>query len=511
MQTATLATGSAPATVPTAALRSGGALSITGQGIKLIVQLGSLALMARLLSPADFGLYSLVAPIAAFFLLFNDLGLTSATIYADNVTDREVTSLFWLSTASGVVLGICLVGLAPLASAFYDEPRLTAVLSTMALIFVCNGIGAQYRALLQRELRFKALVTIEVGSVVLSTALGLLAALYGLGYWSLIIAAIALQAIDLIGCAVTSRWQPGRPTWEVRTAMMARFGSSVAGFNILNYFARNLDNLLIGKVWGLSALGLYGRAYTLLMAPLSQVIYPLNKVVVPVLTRINHDRSTYVRTYERILGVILLVCTPLVTWLLVAREAIVHVFLGPQWHEVAPIFLSLGFAALVQPLNNSAGWLLLSQGRARDIFSSGVLSCAIAVTSFAIGLPWGARGVATAYAIGQICAATPALWWLTCRGGRFPLAPVLATAVPVWIAAAVAGCSFHLVQTAFPMQGRLQQLACAALWVSAAFVATLTAMPSGRRLLRACLPTQVLAAFRSASRTVQRPAPRSEE
>jgi PST family polysaccharide transporter len=471
-------------------LRRGGALAIASQALKLALQLGSMAVLARVLAPADFGLWSLVAPIVAFFTVFRDLGLTAATIYSEDITDDEVTSLFWINVLAGVVISLAIVALAPLASAFYVDPRLISVLAALAVTFVLNGIAAQYQALFQRKFRWRALAVIDVGSNSFGTGVGICAALAGFGYWSLVWIPIATQACNVAATVLVSPWQPGRPRWERRTMAMARFGSAIAGFNILNYFARNLDKLLIGKYWGFDILGYYGRAYSLMMAPLSQVIYPLNQVVVPVLTRINGDREAYRGTYTRLLTLVVLACAPLVTWLLVSREWTVTVMLGPGWEAVVPIFLPLAFAALVQPVNNSAGWLLLSQGRSRDVLVWGVISSVLTVASIVVGLPWGAAAVATSYAVGQVCVMTPLLWWFACRN-RFVLVSDLAAAtLPVMGLCAVVGISFEALHRSL-LASRLQSwppgasMAVAFVWVFGLGAGLLASTSNGRQLLGA--------------------------
>jgi O-antigen/teichoic acid export membrane protein len=470
-------------------LRRGGALAIASQALKLVLQLGSMAVLARLLLPADFGLWSLAGPIVAFFTVFRDLGLTAATIYSEDITDDEVTSLFWINVVAGLVIGLGVLALAPVASALYVDSRLLGVLAALAVTFVLNGIAAQYQALFQRRFRWRALAAIDVGSNLFGTAVGIGAALAGCGYWSLVWIPIATQASSVVATMLVSPWQPGRPRWERRTLAMARFGSAIAGFNVLNYFARNLDKLLIGKYWGLDILGFYGRAYSLMMAPLSQVIYPLNQVVVPVLTRINGDREAYRATYRRVLTLVVLGCAPLVTWLLVCREWTVALMLGPGWEGVVPIFLPLGFAALVQPVNNSAGWLLLSQGRSRDVLIWGVLSSALTVLSIVAGLPWGATAVAIGYALGQVLVLTPLLWWFACRNRFVRMGDLAAASLPILGMCAVVGASFealHRLSFASRMQSwpPLASMAVGFLWVFGLGAALLASSAYGRRLLR---------------------------
>ncbi len=467
-------------------VKQGGALALGGQGIKLALQLGATAVLARLLSPQDFGLLSLVTPLVTFFVVFRDVGLTSATIFTDDITDAEVSSLFWINVAAGVLFACLMLLLAPVAAGFFEEPRLTAILSVMALTFVFNGILAQYQALFQRRFLFKRLTAIDVGANIAGTLIGIAAALRGYGYWSLIFIPVATQLFALVATALLSAWQPGAPRWEKRTGAMATFGSQITGFNFLNYFSRNIDNLLIGKVWGLEALGFYGRAYGLMMAPLSQVIYPLNQVVVPVLTRLNADRAHYRETYIRIARVVMLVCVPLVTWLLVARTWVVDLLLGQQWGAVAPIYLALGFSALVQPMNNSTAWLLLSQGRSRDMLLTGVIGCVVTVGSIVFGLQWGALAVAISYSLGQILVMTPFLWWFACRNQRVRILDLVKTAFPFWLTSAAAGLSFEVFRYGYWSDADTSSFAGLALsfvWVVGLHLALVALFPGGRKLL----------------------------
>jgi len=470
-----------------ATLRRGGAFVLFAQAVKLILQLGATAVLARLLSPEEFGLISLVTPLVAFFTVFRDIGLTAATIYNDDITDAEVSSLFWINSAAGVVLAASICLLAPLVASFYHDHRLTALLSVMAATFIINGIGAQYQALLQRLLRFKALTVIDVVSNLIGTAIGIVAALRGAGYWSLVLIPVFTQVFSLAFTVCISRWHPQLPRWERRTGTMARFGSAVTGFNLLNYFARNADNLLIGKWWGLEALGYYGRAYSLMMAPLSQVIYPLNQVVVPVLTRLNREPLAYAATYRGLMRQIMLVCVPLVTWLIVGRYWLIELLLGSRWRAVVTIFLPLAFAALVQPMNNSAGWLMMSQGRARHVFQWGVIGGVLTVASLLLGLPAGAQGVAISYAAVQVAIVTPLLWWFACRGSSVRMSDLFAAAAPLWAIGACCGLTFEWVRLLCARWNiewsAPAGLAIAFVWIFGGSGLLLMSFRSGRQLL----------------------------
>jgi len=424
--------------------------------------------------------------------VFRDVGLTSATIYSDDITAAEVNSLFWINVGAGIMLAAILWLMAPLMAHFYKDLRLTGMLSVLAAAFVLNGIGAQYQALLQRDLRFKILTAIDVGANAVGTLCGLVAASMGWGYWSLVAMPVVTQAVNLFATIPVSRWHPSRPRWEARTAMMTKFGSKIAGFNILNYFARNLDNLLIGRVWGMDALGYYGRAYSLMMLPLSQIVYPLTQVAVPVLTRINGDRSLYLQTYMRMIQMIMLIATPLVVSVMIARVWVVEIVLGDRWAPVAPIFLALGFSALVQPMNNSAGWLMVSQGRSADVLRWGFIGGGLTVMSILAGLPFGPLYVAIGYSVGQILIVTPLLWWFACRNRFVRISDMASVAWPFWTTGAVSGLSFeafrHWILTAYgvaltPFVG----MALAFLWVCSLQLGLLALHSRSRQFLRTVL------------------------
>ncbi len=183
-------------------MKRGSLLAISGQGAKLCLQLGTTAVLARVLSPADFGLASLIGPIVSFFAVFRDVGLTSATIYSDDITDAEVSSLFWINVGAGVVLAAVVLALSPLAALFYADPRLVPILAVMALTFVLNGAAAQYQALFQRHFEFRRLTVIDITANTAGAAVAITAGLLGLGYWSLVLLPVVTQATSVV-CTVT--------------------------------------------------------------------------------------------------------------------------------------------------------------------------------------------------------------------------------------------------------------------------------------------------------------------
>jgi PST family polysaccharide transporter len=270
---------------------------------------------------------------------------------------------------------------------------------------------------------------------------------------------------------------------------MLVYGGNLTGFSVVNYFARNVDNLLIGKYWGADQLGLYSRAYQLLMLPIRQFNSPISAVAVPALSKLAGDPNRYRQAYLRILEKIAIVTMPGTAFVIVSSDWLVHVALGPRWSEVGRIFALLALSALVQPLANTTGWLFLSQDRTRDLLRWGMVGATVTVVAIVVGLPWGSTGVAASYSIAFLCLATPLLFWFVGRKGPVGARDFYRTAAPSFYAAlAVLGALVGLRRVlgdVNPLTGLGVSFGCA---VVVAVVA-LSLSAAGRRALRDLLST----------------------
>jgi O-antigen/teichoic acid export membrane protein len=270
--------------------------------------------------------------------------------------------------------------------------------------------------LLRRQMRFDVLAGIEILSLLLGVAVAMVGAVLGAGYWSLIFMSLAKAGGAAVGIWVACDWWPGRPRRRSGVREMLSFGANLTGFHVLNYFARNLDNVLIGKFWGADALGFYSKAYGLLMLPLTQINAPVSAAAIPALSRLCGEPVRYRSCYLRCISLIALVTMPLAVFLVVMSSEVTRVLLGPQWSQTSRIFMFLGIAALWQPVANSTGWLFVSQGRTADMFAWGIVGSSITVFGIVLGLPWGTTGVAASYTLFN-GVGTPLLFWFVGRKG----------------------------------------------------------------------------------------------
>jgi PST family polysaccharide transporter len=375
----------------------GGAVTITNQGFKFVIALGATAVLARLLTPEDFGLIGMAMAVIGFIAVFKDLGLSMATIQRADVSHAQVSTLFWINVGVSFVMMLFVASLAPLLAWYYKEPRVEQITLILAGTIIFSGLIVQHQALLRRQMRFGALAMAEIAGIVLAFASGIVAALAGMGYWSLVIIPVVREVVMMLGVWTFCRWRPGRPARHSGVRAMVSFGAHLTGFNLVNYFARNLDKILIGRFSGAAALGFYEKAYQMLLLPIQQINNPITGVAVPTLSRLQKETARYQAYYRRGVFLTVSIGMPLVVFLFVAADKAVLTLLGDQWVESIAIFRALGPAAFVGTFNMATGWVYLSLGETKRQFIWGIFGSAAIVLAYLIGIRWGPIGIALAY------------------------------------------------------------------------------------------------------------------
>lgn len=393
----------------------GGLTTLSTQLVRFALQTVTTIILARLLTPSDYGLFGMVAVIVNFGQLLRDAGLSSATIQRDTVSQGQISNLFWANTLLGIGLAAVFALAAPLVAAFYGEPELTGVTRGLAVAFALGGLASQHVALLQRSMRFGSVAATQVVPLIGYLATAAVLAVAGWAYWALVMGTIAQAALLVVTALVLCRWLPSRPRRGSGVRSMVRFGGHVLGFDVLNYAARNLDNVLIGRVLGPVQLGLYSKAYSLFTLPLSQVKWPFHQVAFPALSSLLDDPERYRRYFRRLVGMLCSITVPITLLCFFEATLLVEVLVGTQWLGAVPVFRILAVAAVVQPLLSSTGIVLLSRGLTRRYLRFGVFNSSCVIASFVAGLPFGIAGVAVAYTIANYAVIVPSIS-LLCRG-----------------------------------------------------------------------------------------------
>jgi len=428
---------------------SGAFITIAAQGAQFFLNLAYIMVVARLLVPQEFGLVAMVASVMSFLRIFQDAGLSTATVQRQEITHAQVSNLFWVNIALGGVTSLLVAASAPAIAWFYREPRLVSITLVLSVTFLLASSAVQHIALLNRQMRFKVIAMIDVVSMLAGYLTGVGIALLKYGYWALVFANIVQVTIKLALVWSISRWRPQLPSRNTQTWHLLSFGANITAGSLMYSLARGTDNLLIGRFFGATAVGLYSRGSILLMRPVEQLIIPLYAVLIPALSRIQEQPGRYRRTFLEVFEAIALMSFLFTGLFLALSYPLTLAMLGPKWEAAAVIFAGFTMAALAYPLTTASTWLFASQGRGKDwVLTSSIVS-AVTLCSFLIGLPWGPAGVAVSYSASCVLIQLPFVYSIAGRRG-----PV--SRKDLWI-----GCLRH-----FPVWA----VACGTAWLTRTFV-----------------------------------------
>lgn len=387
----------------------GGLLKLLSQAAKFGMRVAGLVVMARLVTPGDYGVFAMVATLTSLIALLKDAGLSAATVQSKTITHEEISTLFWINVAVGAALACVTAALAPVLARFYGDPRIIAPVTAMGISFFFSAFATQHTALLQRQMRFKALESIGVASQFAGAAVMIVSAYFGARYWSLVLNVLAMQAANTLLILAASGWRPGAPSRSGGYGTMLRFGRDLSGFRLVSYFQRNLDNILIGRYCSSIDLGLYSKAYGLLRLPIMQIQEPIASLVVPALSRLQDDPKRYRNYFLKATQAVVFVGMPLVAFTALAARETLLLLLGERWLGAVPIFQAMIPAAFVGTMDMITRWIFLSRGRTDLMLRVGALSFMVVAAAFVCGLPGGPVGVATAYSVAYCLVSLPSM------------------------------------------------------------------------------------------------------
>lgn len=381
---------------------SGAKWNGVSMGVVTTLQFVALAILARLLSPSDFGLMGMITVVIGFAQLFSDMGISNAIIYRQGATKEELSSLYWVNILAGIAVFLIVCICTPLVVLFYHEPRLRNLIYLAALVFLITPFGQQFQILLQKELQFRQLARIEIIGSFANAMVAISLAYCGMGVFSLIWGLLAGRSLRLLLlCYWGSRhWKPSLHFSKQDLKGYISFGLYQMGEKTANYFNTNLDYLLIGSLLGAKPLGYYTLAYNLVLRP-SLLINPIiTKVAFPVFSKIQNDILKLKNGYLKVLQLLSSVNFPMMAGLAIVAPVAVPIIFGDQWMPSIILIQILTIVGLLRSAGNPIGSLQLAKGRADLGFKWNV---ALIITQIS-GLYLGAKidgtvGVAIAYAI----------------------------------------------------------------------------------------------------------------
>ncbi len=389
----------------------GGVIVLVVQGLRFVLRTGSTIILARILTPDDFGLVAMVTVAMGFFTLFKDAGLSMATVQREKITHEQISTLFWVNILVGVILTTLSILMARLLVVFYREPRLLGVTVALASMFLFTALGVQHQALLQRKMRFVTLGVIEIAALTLSIIIGVGMGLAGFGYWALVGMTVGYPAANAVALWIASPWLPGLPHRGCGVRSMLHFGGTVTCNGLVVYLAYNADKILLGRYCGTEILGLYTRAQTLVNLPMEQLNSAIGSVALPTLSRLQNDPERLKRYFLQGYSLVLSATLPITLTSVIFADELILVLLGPKWIGAIQVFRLLAPGALALALINPFGWLLFAKGQTGRSLRMALLILPLATLACIIGLHYGATGVATGYSGVMILLVVPLILW----------------------------------------------------------------------------------------------------
>lgn len=386
---------------------SGGFWTLGLQAFLVVIGLIRGAILARLLTPDDYGLQAMAFAIVSLAVLFKDLGLSTAVIQEEKITHQQVSNLFWLNTMLGA-FAMCIVAiLGPVMAWFYNEPRMTGIALLLSIAYLFGGLAVQPQALMQRQMKFGHLAMINLIANILATIVGILLAYAGYNYWALIWMQVLTNFFLMLGFLLQTRWLPAMPRRGSGALKMIKAGGNIAGLNAFATLAKNIDSILLGKLCGTFSLGLYSRGLQLHHLIENQLRNSISSVALPGLSALQSTRGAFNNYFLRYIEVIAYTSMPLACCLFFFSSDIVRYYLGTDWLDVAPYLEVLAINAFFSSVIACLAQVPLALGYARRYLYTGILKGGVRMAGITIGVfAWGAIGAAYGLVISDVV-----IWW----------------------------------------------------------------------------------------------------
>jgi len=431
-----------------AAIQGAGA-TIAGQAASFAVQIASVVILARLLTPADFGIVTMVTTFSLLFRSFGLNGFTELIMQREKLTHSLASNLFWLNLGIGAILTLAFAGSGPLLALFYHNSAVAQVAKGMSLTIGIGCLGWIHLGLLQRAMHFRTTAIIGFIGQLLLVIVSVVLAMAGWHYWALVWGSVTQVVVTAAAAWLFCRWIPSWPRRTSGTSSAFKFAMNVYSHFAFTYLTSNTDNLLLGWRYGAQPLGFYKKAYDLFVLPQSQLLSPISAVAVSTLSRVVRDREQFQRYFLRTISVLALLGMGIGTDFALVGKDIIRFLLGPGWEEAGRIFSLFGPGIGVMLLYGTHGWIHLSIGRPERWLRWALLEFGCVVSLFALTLRWGPSGVALAWTVSYFLLMFPGFWYAG-RPIGLGVGAVLAVIWKFFVASIIAGCATALITNAMP-------------------------------------------------------------
>jgi polysaccharide transporter, PST family len=469
----------------------GAAVTIISSGLGLVIQVVSTVALARLLTPRDFGLVAMVTTFSLLLVNFGLNGFTEAIIQRKEIDHALASNLFWINAGAGLGLAIGFAASGSLLARLYGNRIVEHIAVGISLGIALSSTSVIHLSLLKRGMRFIGVSVNDIIAAIVSITVSITLAFAGWGYWALVAGIVARQLAQCIGAWSLCRWIPGLPRRVPGMIPMIRFALNVYGRFIVNYFARNIDNVLVGGLFGSHSLGFYKKAYDLFALSAGQLTSPLTNVAVAALSRFNPHSVQYRNQLLGAVSAMSFVGMGLSVLLTLIGKNLLFLLLGPGWEPAGRIFVFFGPGIGAMLIYYIHGWIHLSIGRADRWLRWGLVEVAVTCLLFLLALPWGPSGIAMAWTLSFWILTIPALLYAG-RPINLGITPILAAIWKNVAASFLAGCICAGIMNAFPslIAGEmLYQIVMIALLFATLYLGAVILLHQG------CAPLYQLAGF----------------
>jgi O-antigen/teichoic acid export membrane protein len=424
----------------------GVAWTLATQAVTQLSRIAVGVVLARLLTPHEFGLAGMAIVFANLLSQFNDFGLAAAIVQRPVLTEADRSTVFWINLATGVLCTLVGVAVSGAVASFFGQPQVAGLLAVLSISFILNALSATQSAIATRDLAYRRLQLREMVAVVVGATVGVIAAASGLGAWSLVLQSLGAAGAAAVMIWSLSSWRPRFLFSGESMRTLGGFGAKLFGSRLLSYANMNGDNLLIGRFLGGGALGIYSLAYGVMFTPMVRLGLPFQQVVYPVYSRLQHNLDRLGSAWVRSKQLSAAVLAPAFLGFLVVAPDLVPVVFGAKWHDAVPVLQLLCVAGVAHSLVTLNWSVLQARGMAGLLLRLNVLTTVVTVGAFVIGLNWGVDGVAGGYALARWILVLPDTW-ITAR--TVDMSPITALrtsgiAVPLAALAAVLALAVRL-------------------------------------------------------------------
>ena len=386
-----------------------GVVFVAARGLNMLLQVGSTILLARLLSPHDYGLVAMVFAIVGFAPMLIDLGTTDAIVQRKSITHLDVSALFWLKVVVAGTLTALLVGGSGLIASFYGESALAGIAIVSSLTLIVAALSSQHDALMRRAMQFKRIALIEISSNVISSIVAIAMALTGWGYWALVAKPILTSGLTAVGLWISCPWMPGRPRLTPAVKELVGFGMGVTGFTMTDYLARSTDRIALGYFYGAGPLGYFQNAFMLYDNVLGLLTQPLHNIATSSLCKLRDSVDELKRSWAAALSSLSFFAMPAFSVLAVTGQDFLVMLLGSKWAAAGPLLSIFAVRGIAHVVERTLGWLHVAAGRSDRWMRWGFFSALFQLAALLAGVPFGLTGVATAHTLATFCLFVPAL------------------------------------------------------------------------------------------------------